>query len=216
MVPCRRGASAGVRAVAVAVRDGAGQVRAAVNVTVHAAETSPETLITTTYPYSYAAAGDISATGHCGSPAPASSCDPIDWTRPPQREGLTFNPPSGIVTDRRPYDGEVVGDRVGLLTGVQVLEVATVISGPYARHGSVDYGAEVTKIGRPAGIRFRYWGGTAQVRSLPLRGAERGKRASRWTSNRDDGRRVFLDMCADADVVLENFRGCSRPAGDGV
>jgi len=51
----------GVRAVAVAVRDGAGQVRAAVNVTVHAAETSPETLVNDYLPLLLRRAGDISA-----------------------------------------------------------------------------------------------------------------------------------------------------------
>ncbi|WP_324278332.1 IclR family transcriptional regulator domain-containing protein [Blastococcus brunescens] len=35
----------GVRSVAVPVRDGAGMVRAAMNVTVHAAETSTERLV---------------------------------------------------------------------------------------------------------------------------------------------------------------------------
>jgi IclR family pca regulon transcriptional regulator len=51
----------GVRAVAVAVRDGAGQVRAAMNVTVHAAQTSLETLSNDYLPLLLRRAGDISA-----------------------------------------------------------------------------------------------------------------------------------------------------------
>jgi len=100
----------------------------------------------------------------------------------------------------------VVGDRVGLLTGVQVLEVATVISGPYAGMVLSDYGAEVTKIEPPGGDPFRYWGGTAQVRSSHFEALNRGKKSIALDLKSDDGRRVFLDMCADADVVLENFR----------
>jgi IclR family transcriptional regulator, pca regulon regulatory protein len=51
----------GVRSVAVPVRDGAGTVRAAMNVTVHAAETSRERLLRDHLPLLLRAAGDISA-----------------------------------------------------------------------------------------------------------------------------------------------------------
>ncbi|RZU31940.1 IclR family transcriptional regulator domain-containing protein [Blastococcus saxobsidens] len=51
----------GVRSVAVPVRDGAGAVRAAMNVTVHAAETSTEQLLRDHLPQLLRTAGDISA-----------------------------------------------------------------------------------------------------------------------------------------------------------
>lgn len=51
----------GVRSVAVPVRDGAGVVRAAMNVTVHAAETSRETLLEEHLPRLLRAAGEVSA-----------------------------------------------------------------------------------------------------------------------------------------------------------
>jgi len=51
----------GVRSVAVPVRDGAGVVRAAMNVTVHAAETSTETLLEQHLPKLMRTAGDVSA-----------------------------------------------------------------------------------------------------------------------------------------------------------
>jgi IclR family pca regulon transcriptional regulator len=51
----------GIRSVAVPVRDGAGQVRAAMNVTVHAAETTVETLVNEHLPRLLRAAGDVSA-----------------------------------------------------------------------------------------------------------------------------------------------------------
>jgi IclR family pca regulon transcriptional regulator len=50
-----------VRSVAVPVRDGDGAVRAAMNVTVHAAETSTERLLHDHLPLLLRAAGDISA-----------------------------------------------------------------------------------------------------------------------------------------------------------
>ncbi|MQA34665.1 IclR family transcriptional regulator domain-containing protein [Modestobacter roseus] len=51
----------GVRSVAVPVRDGSGVVRAAMNVTVHAAETSRETLLGEHLPRLLRTAGDVSA-----------------------------------------------------------------------------------------------------------------------------------------------------------
>jgi IclR family pca regulon transcriptional regulator len=51
----------GVRSVAAPVRDGTGAVRAAMNVTVHAAETSTETLLEEHLPRLLRTAGDISA-----------------------------------------------------------------------------------------------------------------------------------------------------------
>lgn len=51
----------GVRSVAVPVRDRTGAVRAAMNVTVHAAETSTEKLLDSHLPHLLRAAGDVSA-----------------------------------------------------------------------------------------------------------------------------------------------------------
>jgi IclR family transcriptional regulator, pca regulon regulatory protein len=51
----------GVRSIAVPVRDGTGTVRAAMNVTVHAAETSTEKLLDAHLPKLLRAAGDVSA-----------------------------------------------------------------------------------------------------------------------------------------------------------
>ena len=50
----------GVRSVAVPVRDGTGAVRAAANVTVHAAETTTETLLGEHLPALLRTAGEIS------------------------------------------------------------------------------------------------------------------------------------------------------------
>ncbi|MDX6326615.1 MAG: IclR family transcriptional regulator, pca regulon regulatory protein [Nocardioidaceae bacterium] len=51
----------GVRSIAVPVRDGTGTVRAAMNVTAHAAETSTEKLLDDHPPQLLLAAGDVSA-----------------------------------------------------------------------------------------------------------------------------------------------------------
>ena len=76
----------GVRSVAVPVRDGDGVVRAAMNVTVHAAETSVETLVDRHLPLLMRTAGDISAEWAL-------------WQSRPHTEPVT------TVTDECPADG---------------------------------------------------------------------------------------------------------------
>ncbi len=75
--------AAGVRSVAVPVRDGDGQVRAAMNVTVHAAETSRERLLEELLPLLQRTAGDVSADWalhqrrpHSDTPSPPTAPNP--------------------------------------------------------------------------------------------------------------------------------------------
>ncbi|GAB2856268.1 IclR family transcriptional regulator domain-containing protein [Nocardioides pacificus] len=72
----------GVRSIAVPVRDGEGQVRAAMNVTVHAAETSVETLTGTYLPLLTQAASDISADWALWLSRPMSEGEPAHRDRP--------------------------------------------------------------------------------------------------------------------------------------
>ncbi len=74
----------GVRSVAVPVRDGHGVVRAAMNVTVHAAETSTDTLLEEYLPPLLRTAGDVSA-------------DWVLWQSRPHAEVETSPAPKGAV-----------------------------------------------------------------------------------------------------------------------
>jgi IclR family transcriptional regulator, pca regulon regulatory protein len=66
----------GVRSVAVPVRDGTGTVRAAMNVTVHAAETSTEKLLDEHLPKLLRTAGDVSAEWALWQSRPHTEVDP--------------------------------------------------------------------------------------------------------------------------------------------
>lgn len=68
----------GVRSVAVPVRDGTGAVRAAMNVTVHAAETSTEKLLHDHLPLLLRTAGDVSAEWALWQSRPHVEIDPVD------------------------------------------------------------------------------------------------------------------------------------------
>ena len=66
----------GVRSVAAPVRDGTGTVRAAMNVTVHAAETSTEKLLDEHLPLLLRTAGDVSAEWALWQSRPHVEVDP--------------------------------------------------------------------------------------------------------------------------------------------
>jgi len=72
----------GVRSVAVPVRDGTGAVRAAMNVTVHAADTSTERLVEEHLPLLLRTAGDVSAEWALWQSRPHVDVDrnPVDGT----------------------------------------------------------------------------------------------------------------------------------------
>jgi IclR family pca regulon transcriptional regulator len=67
----------GVRSIAVPVRDGTGTVRAAMNVTVHAAETSTEHLLDAHLPKLLRAAGDVSADWATWQSRPHAEAPPV-------------------------------------------------------------------------------------------------------------------------------------------
>ena len=67
----------GVRSIAVPVRDGTGTVRAAMNVTVHAAETSTEHLLDAHLPKLLRAAGDVSADWALWQSRPHHEASPV-------------------------------------------------------------------------------------------------------------------------------------------
>jgi len=96
----------------------------------------------------------------------------------------------------------------GALTGYRVLEIGTLIAGPFAGRLLADMGAEVIKIEAPdRPDPLRDWGQ-----------AERDGRHFFWTVHARNkhcvtldlrspaGAQIFLDLVAQADIVLESFR----------
>jgi alpha-methylacyl-CoA racemase len=96
------------------------------------------------------------------------------------------------------------------LDGVRVLDFSTV--GPAARCARIlaDYGAEVIKVGAPAGS------GAQREPPFYAYGANRGMRRIRIDLKSPSGREAFLRLAERADVVLESFRpGVARRLGVG-
>ncbi len=99
-------------------------------------------------------------------------------------------------------------DNRGALSDLRVLELGTLIAGPFCGQLLGDMGAEVIKIEAPGqGDPMRTWGpqkrGTPSV-WWPVIG--RNKKAITLDLRQAEGQRLFKDLCAKADVVIENFR----------
>ena len=99
-------------------------------------------------------------------------------------------------------------DAVGALDGVRVLELGTLIAGPFAGRLLADMGADVIKIEAPGSPDpLRTWG-QAEVDGEHVFWTvhARNKRAVTLDLRRPRGRGVFLDLVAKSDVIVENFR----------
>lgn len=95
----------------------------------------------------------------------------------------------------------------GPLRGVRVIDVTSMIAGPFATNLLADFGAEVVKVEQPgAGDACRAIGPFARGESLKFPSLNRNKKC--LTLNLDDprGAALFRRLCADADLVVENYR----------
>ncbi len=97
----------------------------------------------------------------------------------------------------------------GPLAGLRVLDLATVIAGPGAARYLADFGADVLKIERPgAGDSTRTMGlpDPRDGTSVYWKVVGRNKRCATLDLKSDEGREALLDLAAEADVLIENFR----------
>jgi crotonobetainyl-CoA:carnitine CoA-transferase CaiB-like acyl-CoA transferase len=94
------------------------------------------------------------------------------------------------------------------LASVRVLDFSRVLAGPYCTMLLADLGAEVTKVERPGiGDETRTWGPpSVGGESAYFLSVNRSKRSVAVDLKQPEGRALVLDLCARADVVLENFR----------
>lgn len=95
----------------------------------------------------------------------------------------------------------------GPLTGLRVLDAGNMIAGPMAATLLADMGAEVIKLEHPTyGDPLRDWEPKKADISLWWKVLNRNKQLVTLNLSNEDGKRVFLDMVAKSDVVIENFR----------
>ena len=96
----------------------------------------------------------------------------------------------------------------GPLSDLRVLELGTLLAGPFCGQLLGDMGAEVIKIEPPGqGDPMRAWGRQkAGEPSLWWPVVARNKKAITLDMRQAEGQSVFKELVKDADFVLENFR----------
>lgn len=95
----------------------------------------------------------------------------------------------------------------GPLAGIRILDLTSVVLGPLATQVLGDYGAEVIKIEGHDGDLMRANGVSRnQGMSSIFLAINRNKRSLAVDLKKTEGRRIFLELAARADVVIHNMR----------
>lgn len=122
-----------------------------------------------------------------GPAPPPGELDPrdLDWPPQPRPPGT---PPQ----------------RPGPLSGVRVLDVGTILAGPYTGLLLAELGADVVKVEPPAGDSWREMGFSYS----------RGQRGLAIDLARPEGRAAFGEVASRADAIVDNYRpGVMRRLG---
>jgi formyl-CoA transferase len=98
----------------------------------------------------------------------------------------------------------------GPLAGIKVLELGTLIAGPFAARFLGEFGAEVIKVEDPnGGDPLRKWrmlypaeGGT----SLWWAAQARNKKSVTINLKAEEGKEIVRRLASEADIIVENFR----------
>ena len=92
------------------------------------------------------------------------------------------------------------------LSGVRVLDLTRVVSGPFCTALLGDLGADVIKVEAPEGDSIRGQGAIKDGLSGYFAQFNRNKRSIRLDLRQQDGRDILAKLIAQSDVLVENFR----------
>jgi crotonobetainyl-CoA:carnitine CoA-transferase CaiB-like acyl-CoA transferase len=100
------------------------------------------------------------------------------------------------------------------LTGVRVLDLSRVFSGPWASQMLADFGAEVIKVERPGrgddvrqqGFRAKDAAGAETTETTSFLAMNRGKRSITVDMSQPEGQALIRSLAAECDILLENFK----------
>ncbi len=101
------------------------------------------------------------------------------------------------------------------LSGLQVVEAANFIAGPYAGMILADLGAQVTKVEAPRGDPYRRFGRMYGDSSLLFRATNQNKESVSLDLKTPQGIDALFELLRDADVFITNWRP-SVAAGLGI
>ena len=95
----------------------------------------------------------------------------------------------------------------GALDGLRVVDLTSVLSGPFCTMMLGDAGADVIKVESPSGDQVRTWGppfwGDQSAEFLAV---NRNKRSIVLDLKTEEARNVLFELCKTADILVENYR----------
>jgi formyl-CoA transferase len=95
----------------------------------------------------------------------------------------------------------------GALAGVKVLELGTLIAGPFCARMLAEFGADVIKVEAPAGgDPLRQWRVLKDGTSLWWSVQGRNKQSLTLNMQDERGRAIARQLALEADIVIENYR----------
>ncbi|HEY6015329.1 MAG TPA: aldolase/citrate lyase family protein [Gaiellaceae bacterium] len=92
------------------------------------------------------------------------------------------------------------------LDGIRVLDLSSLYAAPLVATHLGDFGADVIKVEHPRGDDARRWGLAKDGVPLWWKTISRNKRVIALDLNEADDRDVVMQLAAEADVLVENFR----------
>ncbi len=95
----------------------------------------------------------------------------------------------------------------GPLAGIKVLELGTLIAGPFCARMLAEFGAEVIKVEAPdGGDPIRQWRVLKDGNSLWWSVQSRNKKSITLNMKDERGQEIARRLALDADIVIENYR----------
>ena len=95
----------------------------------------------------------------------------------------------------------------GPLAGIKVLELGTLIAGPFCARMLAEFGAEVIKVESPdGGDPIRQWRVLKDGNSLWWSVQSRNKKSITINMKDERGQEIARQLALDADIVIENYR----------
>src|SRR5690606_13686398 len=100
------------------------------------------------------------------------------------------------------------------LSGVRVLDLSRVFSGPWASQMLADFGADVIKVERPGrgddvrqqGLRVKDPQGRETRETSSYLAMNRGKRSITVDLSKPEGQALIRDLARQSDILIENFK----------
>src|SRR5210317_42853 len=92
------------------------------------------------------------------------------------------------------------------LTGIKVIDLTRILSGPFCTMMLADFGADVVKVEPKRGDDSRYIGIQGDCENPYFVNMNRNKRSIAIDLRTDEGKEIIGRLVKTADVLVENFR----------